>query len=50
MSGKEDPSNVHQMVPLLPPTFGGMSGLDYLRMIDSLFVKQYTSLSEGKLF
>jgi hypothetical protein len=27
-----------------------MSGLDYLRMIDSLFVKQYTSLSEGKLF
>ncbi len=50
MSEKEDPSNIHQMTPLLPPTFGSINGLDCLRMVDSLYVKQYTSLTESKLF
>ncbi len=50
MSEKEDPSNIQQMIPLLPPTFTGTSGLDCLRMVDSLYIKQYCSLTEGKLF
>jgi len=50
MSEKEDPSNIHQMVPLLSSTISGISGLDCLRMIDSLYVKQYSSLTEGYLF
>jgi hypothetical protein len=47
---KEDPSNIHQTMPLLPSIISGLSGLDYLRMIDSLYVKQYPSLIEGNLF
>ncbi len=47
---KEDPSNIHQTMPLLPPIISGLSGLDCLRMIDSLYVKQYSSLTEGNLF
>jgi hypothetical protein len=50
MSEKEDPSNIHQMSPLLPPTFGGVSGLDCLRTVDALHIKQFASLSESKLF
>jgi hypothetical protein len=49
MSEKENPSNIHQTVPLLPRTLGDMNGLDCLRTVDSLYVKQYTSLTEGKL-
>jgi len=49
MSEKENPSNIHQTVPLLPRTLGDMNRLDCLRTVDSLYVKQYTSLTEGKL-
>jgi hypothetical protein len=49
MSEKEDPSNIDQMVGLLSARISGINGLDCLRMIDSLYVKQYTSLTEGYL-
>jgi hypothetical protein len=37
------------MTSLFFPTFGGMSGLDCLKTIDTLHVKQYSSLAESKL-
>jgi hypothetical protein len=49
MSEKENPSNIHQTVPLLPRILDGINGLDCLRRVDSLYVKQYVSLTEGKL-
>jgi hypothetical protein len=49
MSGRKDPSNSYQMVSPSISTTGGMNGLDCLRRVDSLFVKQYVSLTEGKL-
>jgi hypothetical protein len=48
MSEKEDPSTSHPMTPLLSPTLGGTSGLDCLRTVDALHIKQYPSLTEGK--
>jgi len=42
--------DAYQMVPLLPPTYNHTVGLDCLRMIDTIFVKQTPSLSEGKSF
>jgi hypothetical protein len=47
---EKNPSNIHQMFPLLPPTYNHTVGLDCLRMIDTLSIKQITSLSEGKSF
>jgi len=47
---ERNPSNIHQMVPLLPPSYNYSVGLDCLRMIDTLSIKQIVSLSEGKLF
>jgi hypothetical protein len=44
------PKDAHQMVPLLPPTYNHTVGLDCLRMIDTISVKQIPSLSEGKSF
>ncbi len=49
MSGRKDPSNSYQMVSPSISTTSGMNGLDCLRRVDSLFVKQYVSLTEGKL-
>jgi hypothetical protein len=40
--------DAHQMVPLLPPTYNHTVGLDCLRMVDTISVKQIPSLSEGK--
>ncbi len=42
--------DAHQMVPLLPPTYNHTVGLDCLRMVDTISVKQIPSLSEGKWF
>jgi hypothetical protein len=39
-------STVQEMGPLFSPTFGGVNGLDCLRMVDSLYIKQLPSLSE----
>ncbi len=50
MSEKEDLSNVHQIAPLLPPSYNSAVGLDCLRMVDSLYIKQRPSLSESKSF
>jgi hypothetical protein len=47
---KSNPTNIQQMVPLLPPTYNHTVGLDCLRMLDTLVIKQITSLSEGKSF
>ena len=47
-SENADQSNVHQMEPLLPQPSGGASGLNCLRMLDSIIVKQRPALSEGK--
>ena len=44
----KNPADVHQMVPLIPPTYNYTVGLDSLRMIDTLIVKQIPSLSESK--
>jgi hypothetical protein len=44
------PKDAQQMVPLLPPTYNHTVGLDCLRMIDTISVKQIPSLSEGKSF
>jgi hypothetical protein len=46
----EDNENTHQMVPLLSPTYADTLGLDCLRMIDTLIIKQEPSLCESKLF
>ena len=48
MSEKQDPSDAHQMTPLLTPTSATTNGLECLRTIETLFVKQYPSLTEGK--
>jgi hypothetical protein len=40
--------DAHQMVPLLPPTYNYTVGLECLRMVDTISVKQIPSLSEGK--
>jgi hypothetical protein len=51
MSEIKDLSNTNQTAPLLPSTFSSdMSGLRCLRPVDSLYVKQNASLTEGKLF
>jgi hypothetical protein len=47
---KNDPANMHQMVPLLPPTYNQTVGLDCLRTIDTLTISQIPSISESKLF
>jgi hypothetical protein len=48
-SKRTDPSNAYQMGPLSSQPFGGTNGIECLRMLDSLFVKQIPSLTEGKL-
>jgi hypothetical protein len=54
MSEKENEekivANVHQVVPLLPLSYGPTTGLDCLKMIDTLSIKEMISLSEGKSF
>jgi hypothetical protein len=47
---RHNAANTHQMVPLLPSTYADTLGLDCLRTIDSLFVKQDTSSAKSKLF
>lgn len=47
---EQAPIDTHQMIPLLPPTYNYTVGLDCLRTIDTLSVKQIPSLSESKLF
>ena len=49
MYRRDDPANIYQIEPELPRTRSGTTGLECLRMVDSLYVKQETSLSEGKL-
>ena len=50
--GYEEKASVdtHQMVPLLPPTYNYTVGLDCLRTIDTLSIKQIPSIAESKLF
>ncbi|CAF2613859.1 unnamed protein product [Rotaria sp. Silwood2] len=43
---KINPSNNDQIAPLLPTTFNATTGLNCLRMTDSLYVKQLPSMSE----
>ena len=50
MRTMEDPTNGYQMAPRGSRSFNDTSGLDCLRMTDSLYVKQQASLREGKLF
>jgi hypothetical protein len=50
MAEKQYEENIHQMIPLLIPTYNYTVGLDCLRMIDTLTIKQIPSLSEGKSF
>jgi hypothetical protein len=47
---KNNPVDMHQMAPLLPPTYNHTVGLDCLRTVDTLTISQTPSLSEGKLF
>jgi hypothetical protein len=44
-----EPSSAYVMEPLSSQSFGGTNGIDCLRTLDSLFVKQIPSLTEGKL-
>jgi hypothetical protein len=44
MAEKQYEENIHQMIPLLIPTYNYTVGLDCLR------IKQIPSLSEGKSF
>jgi hypothetical protein len=46
---RAEPVSVYQMTSLSSQPFGGTSGVECLRMLDSLFVKQIPSLTEGKL-
>ncbi|UJR16831.1 hypothetical protein I4U23_003730 [Adineta vaga] len=50
MAEKQDeekyPGEANQMVPLLPPTYSHTVGLDALRTVESLKIKQIPSLSE----
>jgi hypothetical protein len=46
---RTDPSDAYQMRPLSSQPFGGTNGIECLRMLDSLFVKQIPSITEGKL-
>jgi hypothetical protein len=50
MYGKEDPLNGYEMPPGLSRQFTSTSGLDCLRMIDTIYIKQNFSLTQGKLF
>ncbi|CAF3388433.1 unnamed protein product [Rotaria sp. Silwood1] len=43
---KINPSSIDQVTPLLPSTYYPTTGLEFLRMIDSLYVKQIPSLNE----
>lgn len=43
-----NPSNAEQNIPLLPTISNGSSELEFLRHIESLFVKQLPSAIEGK--
>ena len=42
-------AEANQMVSLLPPTYSHTVGLDALRTVESLKIKQIPSLSESKL-
>jgi hypothetical protein len=46
---RTDPSAAYQIRPVSSQPFGGTNGIECLRMLDSLFVKQIPSLTEGKL-
>jgi hypothetical protein len=49
MYAMEDPMDEYQMAPKVPRPLGDTNGLSFLRTLDSLYIKQYTSLTEGKL-
>jgi hypothetical protein len=49
MYAMEDPMDEYQMAPKVPRPLGDTNGLNFLRTLDSLYIKQYTSLTEGKL-
>ena len=43
--------NPLQISPLLPSTYNSVvNGLEFLRTTDTLFVKQHSTLTEGKTF
>jgi hypothetical protein len=44
-----DRLDAYQMRPLSSQPFSSTNGIECLRMLDSLFVKQIPSLTEGKL-
>jgi hypothetical protein len=46
---RTDPLDAYQLRSLSSPSFGGTNGIECLRTLDSLFVKQISSLTEGKL-
>ena len=46
---RTEPSSVYQMGPLSSQPFGDTNGIECLRTLDSLFVKQIPSITEGKL-
>lgn len=50
MTEKDDLTNRQQTISLIPTTLSTINRLEYFRMIDTLYVKQQTSLSESKLF
>jgi len=46
---RTEPASIYQMSTFSSQPVGGTSGIECLRMLDSLFVKQIPSLTEGKL-
>jgi hypothetical protein len=46
---RTDPLNAYQMRSLSSQQFGNTNGIECLKMLDSLFVKQIPSIAEGKL-
>lgn len=48
MSEEKNLSNTQQTTPLLLSTSEDMSGLQILRQVDSLYVKQHVSLTESR--
>ena len=48
MSKEPNTSDVQQTIPLLPSINSEMNGLNVLRTINSIYVKQNPSLTESK--